>query len=177
MARGHTTFSSYMPAGFHDQPLPLGKYYPTNYEQRNDNLKSQRNFVSESVAGYSRNDMHGATYPREIDKRKRLEQYQRDMVAQAAMALHSSRKTDIVLPGKPSLKGLPLADVRLGLASPHNPSAPRLIPLGSPGPVTPMELEAVGGAAGGYLDKGKRAQRFGKENLALPDAGFQPRSL
>lgn len=63
------------------------------------------------------------------DIRKKLQQYQRDMVEQAALA------------GRMTVPGT------------GKPPSPRLAPLGSPGPVTPMELEE----RAGYLIAGARA--------------------
>lgn len=71
------------------------------------------------------------------------------MIAQAAMALGGSAKKPGVLSGM-----LPVKDAWLAGAA-HRPVSPKLHPLGSPGPVTPMELE--GGA--GYLEHGKAQER------------------
>lgn len=79
--------------------------------------------------GHSRN---------ESDAKRRLQQYQRDMIAQATLALNGG-----------NVNAAALSSLRtIGFASMSKPSKPRLAPLGSPGPVTPMELE---GSGEGYL--------------------------
>lgn len=164
----HTPISSYLPSGIHDHPLPVGKYYPSNYEKRGQNLKKQRNFVSETETSYSKPDVHGANYGGGADARQRLQQYQRDMVAQATMALGGSFKGNAR-----NSPGLPIADLRISGASPRKPVSPQLVPMGSPGPVTPMDLES----SSGYMEKGKGASQLSKENLAPPTNEFAPHSL
>ncbi len=163
----HTPVSSYLPSGISDHALPVGKYYPSNYEKRSQNLLGQRTFVSESVTSYTNPDV------RDVDARQRLQQYQRDMVAQAAMALGGSFKGNARAGAPASMAGLPIADLRLTSASPGQPLSPQLVPLGSPGPVTPMELEA----SGGYLEKGKVPSPLCKENVAPTGSEFVPHSL
>lgn len=99
-------------------PLSLGKYHPSHY--KNKSAKTQtKNKPSD-------NDANAKNHARSSsDIRKKLLQYQRDMVEQAAQAGRIS---------------IPTA----------KPTSPRLAPLGSPGPVTPMALEE----AGGYLIAG-----------------------
>ncbi|KAJ3531484.1 hypothetical protein NM208_g8859 [Fusarium decemcellulare] len=91
----------------------------------------------------------------ETEIRRKLQQYQRDMIAQASMAanelLGSSAKPDSKLAGGVSLHSLPLRDSRFLTPGPHKPRSPRLAPLGSPGPVTPMDLESLDG--GDYLSR------------------------
>lgn len=167
--QSHTPVSSYMPSGLHDQPLPVGKYYPSNYERRTS-LQNQRNFVSESVTSYAKADAHGTTYKSSDDARQRLQQYQRDMVAQATMALGGSYKTGMVPGNAAALRHLPVPDGRSGAAStPQRPVSPQLQPLGSPGPVTPMELEAK--------DEYMAGKAIAKENLTPPASEFAPHSL
>lgn len=146
-----TPVASYMPHGDRSSPLPMGKYYPSNYERRKDDKKrnSRRAKTSEpvmsgsirsepqtpnvnqtSTAGHSRN---------ESEAKRRLQQYQRDMIAQATIALNRGNVNEATL-----------GTIRtLGFTNIIKPSKPRLAPLGSPGPVTPMELE---GADHGYLE-------------------------
>lgn len=85
----------------------------------------------------------------EGDAKRKLQQYQRDMIAQATLAarkvLGSGENSTLKLPGFP-VPCLPTG------APATNPISPRLRPLGSPGPVTPMELEATDGS---YIDKGR----------------------
>lgn len=86
----------------------------------------------------------------ENEARRKMLQYQRDMVAQATLALGGSGK------GANFSGGLSIKDLRFNHGTTQKPSAPKLHPLGSPGPVTPMELEAVGG---GFFDKGRGQDR------------------
>ncbi|KAJ2960474.1 hypothetical protein NQ176_g11050 [Zarea fungicola] len=162
----HTPVSSYLPSGFHDQPLPVGKYYPSNYERRTRQMQNQRSYVSESVTSYAKTDAHGSTYKGGDDARQRLQQYQRDMVAQASFALGGSFKPSMMPANAAALRNLAVPDVRLGgPAAPQRPISPQLLPLGSPGPVTPMDLETQDE----YITKGTLA---GKEK-----SQFSPRSL
>ncbi|KAI1433685.1 hypothetical protein GGR50DRAFT_473406 [Xylaria sp. CBS 124048] len=149
-----TPIASYLPLGDHNSHLPVGRYYPTNYESRKDkkggNGKDRRpsasatttatteppmfkstvsdsqmltvNQQSSTIAGHARN---------ESEAKRRLQQYQRDMVAQATLALNRGTVNQTTLNSIRSL----------GLANMAGPSKPRLVPLGSPGPVTPMDLE------------------------------------
>ena len=76
--------------------------------------------------GHSRN---------ESEAKRRLQQYQRDMIAQATLALNGGNVNAA------SMNAISLRN--MGFTSLNTkPSKPRLVPLGSPGPVTPMELES-----------------------------------
>ncbi|KAM3447068.1 hypothetical protein MY3296_009063 [Beauveria thailandica] len=168
----HTPVSSYMPSGMHEHALPVGKYYPSNYERRTRQLQSQRTFVSESLTSYAKTDAQGTTYKGGDDARQRLQQYQRDMVAQASMALGGSSKPSM-LPGNASaLRSMPFGpDARFGRPlTPQRPISPQLQPMGSPGPVTPMDLEAQEE----YITKG---QAVASATLAPPVTDFAPHSL
>ncbi|KAG5979049.1 hypothetical protein E4U55_005627 [Claviceps digitariae] len=175
VTRSSTPVSCYIAPGFHDAPLPLGKYYPTNYEHQH---AQQSNFprstlvspssTSSSVksdhAPHARAESRRSENPH-IDMRRRMQQYQRDMIAQAAMVLDST--TRAASPGV-SLNGLPIKDIWLSGSMSNKPLSPRLHPLGSPGPVTPMELESSGGI---YHDSGTRSPT--KSGLA-PPSGARP---
>ncbi|KAI2634700.1 hypothetical protein GGS26DRAFT_581561 [Hypomontagnella submonticulosa] len=147
----NTPVASYMPTGTQDSPLPMGKYYPSNYVKRKEekrNRQQARPFTSNPTSpigsksetqvpttrdsatmGHSRN---------ESDAKRRLQQYQRDMIAQATLALNGG-----------NVSAATMSSLRtIGFSSMSKPSKPRLAPLGSPGPVTPMELE---GSEDGYL--------------------------
>ncbi len=95
---------------------PLGKYHPSNWKNKT--------VIPDTLLP--------ANQPQNIrqtsDIKKKLQQYQRVMVEQAAAAAHMS------IPG-------------------GKPISPRLLPLLSPGPVTPMELEE----RDGYLIAGARS--------------------
>lgn len=160
------TVSSYIPAGFHDQPLPLGKYYPSNYENSSEALRSRGDSYSSDKAPFTRADSQASSYvPSRSDSKKRLQQYQRDMITQASMALNSYKSTS------PAMQSIP--DICFGGSSPHKPMSPRLDPLGSPGPVTPMELETTTN----YLDKSKAPLPFAKSSLNPSNVSVSPRSL
>jgi hypothetical protein len=152
--------ASYYPAGFHDSPLPMGKYYPSNYEQRNKSRQNSQASMPQPTWSVQTPDS-GASQPMtpssppkrvsEAERRRKMLQYQRDMIAQATMALGSQGR------GSPHpgfmLKGMPMKDLRFATSGAHKPHSPKLAPLGSPGPVTPMDLEAGGHSS--YLDKGR----------------------
>lgn len=156
----HTPVSSYMPSGVHDNiALPMGKYYPTNYENRKASNSSQHRRPSaradaaavahsEPQLTYRREENHRRTGS---DAKRLVEQYQRDMVAQASMALFSNASglsPSTRIPDNTALKNIQLGATMLKT---HKPMSPRLVPLGSPGPVTPMELDGNGD---GYLSRG-----------------------
>ncbi|KAK4248693.1 hypothetical protein C7999DRAFT_40088 [Corynascus novoguineensis] len=155
-----TPISSYLPSGHHDDVvLPMGKYYPSNWERRHGKTpqKSRPPVTSQPAAPAVRSEPQVPKFQQGdqahqhrpgSDVKRRLQQYQRDMVAQAAMAanalLASSGSAGSI--GAPSLSGLPLPVPRGQLAATflktHKPLSPRLQPVGSPGPVTPMSLES-----------------------------------
>lgn len=166
----NTPVASYIPSGAHDTSLPMGKYYPSNYEQRHASPVSQTpNMMpppptSGNLSSPVKSDSQlqtsvrlGESIPR-TDAKQRLQQYQRDMIAQARLAanqvLGDVPQGMATLPtATVSLNGVPLQSLQqFGMTSIHKPTSPRLLPLGSPGPVTPMDLE---GGEGGYLDHGR----------------------
>lgn len=169
MSGSHTPVSSYLPNGAHDAAaLPLGKYYPSNYEKRStgssqNSLKPGRAVItsaakSEPMVPKYRHETsaHSRT---NSEVKRRLLQYQRDMVAQATIAasalLASNRQSGGPTPASTLPGGVTLpSNVKLGktMIKTHKPVSPRLEPLGSPGPVTPMSLEAAGD---GYLMLGR----------------------
>ncbi|KAI8627049.1 hypothetical protein F5Y19DRAFT_477939 [Xylariaceae sp. FL1651] len=147
----NTPVASYMPLGAQDSPLPMGKYYPSNYEKRKDEKRKGKihrpatanSTILSSTKSESQvptiNQNSAANHSRnESEAKRRLQQYQRDMIAQATLALHGGNVNQATLS---SLRSL-------GFSNMAKPSKPRLAPLGSPGPVTPMELE---GSDDGYL--------------------------
>ncbi|KAK4039581.1 hypothetical protein C8A01DRAFT_46990 [Parachaetomium inaequale] len=162
-----TPISSYMPSGHHDDVvLPMGKYYPSNWEKRHGKTPQQQTqppatTITQPAAAISATKsepqvpkLHQGDHPSApnrpgSDIKRRLQQYQRDMVAQAAMAANallaasssgggsakSSAPAPSLLPNKGQLAATFLRT--------HKPLSPRLQPVGSPGgPVTPMSLEA-----------------------------------
>ncbi|EAA36288.2 hypothetical protein NCU01893 [Neurospora crassa OR74A] len=159
----HTPVSSYMPSGVHDNiALPMGKYYPTNYENRMASNSNQykRPSARADAAGVAHSEPQ-LKYRREnsrlrtgSDAKRLVEQYQRDMVAQASMALFSNASS--MSPSTRISDNAALKNIQLGatMLKTHKPLSPRLVPLGSPGPVTPMELDGNGD---GYLSRGRAA--------------------
>ena len=160
--------TAYNPSAYQDSTLPLGKYYPSNYENRkrqkyrpqtsdatSTSIKSDPQIptvaaaaarpVAQMTSGHSRN---------ESEAKRRLAQYQRDMIAQAAMAIGGSSTVNRA--AVPSLGNLGFTHMS------NKPDKPRLQPLGSPGPVTPMELEG----ADGYLGARGSAEDAQREEIA-----------
>jgi hypothetical protein len=98
------------------------------------------------------------------------------MVAQATMAA-----TEVLGTSKDSSTGsvalaqrnAALHELRLNAPAPHRPLSPRLLPLGSPGPVTPMELEA---AASSYLDKAIVSGSPRVDGLSASSTAYTPRT-
>ncbi|EEY15820.1 conserved hypothetical protein [Verticillium alfalfae VaMs.102] len=184
--RSNLPVASYLPSGVRDTTLPMGKYYPSNYEMRNHPPHPTTSMEPTpvqprpvGVAGLSssvKSESQVPTLPNEnfqtsrqdSDVRRKLAQYQRDMIAQARLAatelLGSSAKTTTTpqpttATATVMLNGFPLAGIRHFAASGGGkPLSPRLLPLGSPGPVTPMDLE---GGELGSVDRGCGSSTFG----------------
>ncbi|KAJ2994392.1 hypothetical protein NUW58_g1572 [Xylaria curta] len=147
----NTPVASYMPLGDRSNPLPMGKYYPSNYERRKDEKKGKKHRPKTSDPTTSSSTNSTLQVPassqtsstghsrHESEAKRRLQQYQRDMMAQAAIALNRGTTNEAALDSIRSY----------GFSSMMKPSKPRLVPLGSPGPVTPMQLE---GSDVGYLE-------------------------
>lgn len=111
----------------------LPRFHPANYE-----------LSSSGVGPAHRLSRPGTARPhlRQVsDAQKKLQQYQRDVVASATRA----------------------ASLALSPKTPVNPAPARLIPLGSPGPVTPLALESGGdyllagslGSPDAQIDRGR----------------------
>ncbi|KAH6953967.1 hypothetical protein BKA56DRAFT_625397 [Ilyonectria sp. MPI-CAGE-AT-0026] len=136
---------------------------PSNYEQQNSSQKTLQQPWSGSL---SSNTTRGSQMslrttdqsPLEIPEsevRHRLQQYKRDIIFQASKAAsdltRGSAISDKKLGDGMSLSGIPIPDIRFAAPALHKPSSPRLLPVDSPGPVTPMDLECISG--GGSLDR------------------------
>ncbi|KAF3352824.1 hypothetical protein VdG1_08645 [Verticillium dahliae VDG1] len=184
--RSNLPVASYLPSGVRDTTLPMGKYYPSNYEKRNHPPHPTTSMeptpvqprpvgvagLSSSVKSESQvptvSNENFQTSRQDSDVRRKLAQYQRDMIAQARLAateiLGSSAKTTTApqpttATATVMLNGFPLAGMRHFAASGGGkPLSPRLLPLGSPGPVTPMDLE---GGELGSVDRGCGSSTFG----------------
>lgn len=181
MSGSHTPVSSYIPNGVHDTAaLPLGKYYPSNYERRSNNSSQQRLHPQSrgSLSSTMKSDTQVPKYRYEpshsrtqSEVKRRLLQYQRDMVAQATVAASALLANNQASPGSsqsvtPTLGGIQLpGNLQIGetLIKTHKPRSPRLAPERSPGPVTPMSLG--GGAGDSYLTLGR--------SITGPDAEHQ----
>ncbi|CAM1501576.1 Fc.00g035600.m01.CDS01 [Cosmosporella sp. VM-42] len=185
MAHSHTPVASYIPAGFHENPLPMGKYYPSNYEQRNSSQTTLRPSVSGSLSATVKSDSQvplRTSDPRtqsataESEVRRRLQQYKRDMMTQASMAaseIMSSSATSNSSGDSNSLNRMVIPEMRFTAPGSRKPRRPELLPLGSPGPVTPMELDSDSG--GDYLARGREDERPAA-GLMPPPVGLIPRT-
>ncbi|KAF4774422.1 hypothetical protein HER10_EVM0012836 [Colletotrichum scovillei] len=164
----NTPVTSYIPSGVHDTSLPMGKYYPSNYERNSSQDGRIGPSGPPSRVSSTRSEGHIPTREafrsssrQDSEVRRKLQQYQRDMIAQARLAasevLGSSpgQVTAAVPSSTITLNGVPLTSLHhIGSTGVHKPISPRLLPLGSPGPVTPMDLEGGLGQSG-YLDRGR----------------------
>ncbi|KAG6076656.1 hypothetical protein E4U16_002654 [Claviceps sp. LM84 group G4] len=179
VAHSSTPVLTYIAPGFHDAPLPLGKYYPTNYAQQHPHQDASPHATpvaqsvlcsvkSDSAMPQGRSEFHRSE-SFQMDMRRRMLQYQRDMIAQASMVLDATTRT--ASPGV-SLNGLPIKDIWLSGTLSNKPLSPRLHPLGSPGPVTPMELDSNGCS---YVETGTIPLPVSLGGLA-PSGGARPNS-
>lgn len=165
--RADTPVASYSPSGYHDWRIPMGKYYPSNWEKRKEQkrLKAQRATPpgTKSEPQVPQYKGAGLSHQRSESEAKRmLQQYQRDMVAQDSMATRellgevAKQKASNVAGGaSSSVQAIAFSTAFMQLGGViRKPLSPKLKPLGSPGPVTPMTLEGDADADGGYLTKG-----------------------
>jgi hypothetical protein len=123
----------------------LGKYHPSNF--KNKSAIPTCPPVTKLENTKSSTTAQPGHSRQSSDIKRKLQQYQKDMFEQAASA------------GKLSVKH-------------PEPQPPRLAPLGSPGPVTPWELEEEGG---GYLVagfKGMKPAANVKSPLVSPGLGL-----
>jgi hypothetical protein len=106
--------------------MPLGKYHPSNYKNKDKDKLPALSTASSPTTGQQRQHSQLRNFPSDV--RKKLKQYRRDIVEQAAIA----------------------GGVATG---PPKPPSPQLRPLRSPGigPMTPMDLEYGATAGGAYL--------------------------
>lgn len=130
--------------------MPMGKYHPSNFKSASSSSMTTPTTTAPTSmpAPFPSNNL---TIPKSIGKRnasgrpgherknsdvkRKIQQYQRDMIVQAQLA-------------GASVSGVMKAVVK-------NPVSPKLLPLGSPGPITPFELEE----SAGYLVAGSRGSR------------------
>lgn len=181
-SRGHTPVTSYVPSGLHETPLPVGKYYPSNYEQRQKQSHHSSSSSTRRPSAVGPSSVKSDTVVPQINRadprgrpdseaKMRLLQYQRDMITQAQLA--KQRLEDggsSISPGGAGHHGVKLPKT----GSPRGPISPRLQPLGSPGPVTPLALEG----ADGYLSARSRVSpRDRPRPVPSPDAGRESHAV
>jgi hypothetical protein len=155
-SRGHTPVTSYVPSGFHDINMPVGKYYPSNYEQRQRQGHHSSRSSTRPSSGVGPSSVKSDTVVPQVNRtdsrgrpdseaKMRLLQYQRDMITQAQLAKQRLESgCSSASPGAAGHHGARLPKT----GSPRGPISPRLQPLGSPGPVTPLLLEGDGYISG-----------------------------
>lgn len=133
------------------EPLvkPMGKYHPANYQTPTDTevslptsaprlLPPTNLSMPTSNKRSNRNRTDHGHERKSSDVKRKLQQYQRDMIAQARSAASQS-----------------IASAMNGVKK--EPDSPRLQPAGSPGPITPFELEDIDNE--GYIAAGNRARQ------------------
>ncbi|KAH7390091.1 hypothetical protein BKA64DRAFT_112774 [Cadophora sp. MPI-SDFR-AT-0126] len=143
--------------------IPMGKYHPSNYKSPASTEVSTptsdprtplppTNLSIPTTSNKRASKERPGHERKSSDIKRKLQQYQREMIAQARAA----------------------APMKQGGIS-KEPNSPRLQPMGSPGPITPFELEE----ADGYMVAGSSAVR--KENerqlemtLNKPYTGAKP---
>lgn len=112
--------------------IPRGKYHPSNYKitppATVENIRPPPSLKIPSISSPKAQKTHHSHQA--PDFKRKLQQYQRSMAQQARAASNA-----------------PMAP-----PSSIKPLSPRLLPLGSPGPITPLELEE----SAGYLMAGAR---------------------
>ncbi len=143
--------------------IPMGKYHPSNYKSPASTavttptsaprppLPPTNLSIPPKTSKRSSKERPGHER-KSSDVKRKLQQYQRDMIAQARDAAST---------------------MRAGRAS-KEPISPKLQPLGSPGPITPFDLEE----ADGYIVEGSAAVRKETERqlqmmLSKPYTGGQ----
>jgi hypothetical protein len=141
-ARTVPKIEAYNPTGLPGSSAALGKYYPTNYEAQepsDSTIQSPRRASSLSVQ------------LSEADQARQLLQYRRDMVTQTLQKVNEvpRRKLECTASADaeaPELDEGTRKTIALGfaLARRYKPVSPKIAPLLSPGPVTPMALDEAG---------------------------------
>lgn len=164
--------------------MPVGKYYPSNYEHRQKQTHNSSRSSARPSSAVGPSSVKSDTVVPQINRtdprgrpdeaKTRLLQYQRDMITQAQLA--KQRLEDggsSTYPAAAGLHGAPLQrHQKTGI--PRGPISPRLQPLGSPGPVTPLALEG----ADGYLSARSRASpRDRPRPVPSPDAGRESHAV
>jgi hypothetical protein len=126
--------------------IPAGKYYPSNYKSPETTRVSTpssaaavplppTNLTIPSTTSQKTKRQKSGHERDSSDVKRKLQQYQRDMIAQARLATSHAGGQG---------QGLHIQMPK--------PVSPKLLPAGSPGPITPFELEE----SGGYLTAGSK---------------------
>ncbi|KAH8907606.1 hypothetical protein BR93DRAFT_557562 [Coniochaeta sp. PMI_546] len=132
----------YNPTGIAESGASLGKYYPTNYEAPDASDTALQHPGPASDLSFTLS---------KTDQARQLRQYQRDMISQTLQkarealgrTMHSTASTraaEAVL-DEGSRKSVASG---FALLRRYKPLSPRITPLLSPGPVTPMALDKDG---------------------------------
>lgn len=130
---------SYNPTGIPGSAALLGKYYPTNYQ-------------APDVAGSNAQIPTSASGPSlvlpQTEQARQLQQYKRDMMTQTVQKASEflRRRMQHTATSKAALDDGTQKSLASGFAllRRYKPSSPRITPLLSPGPVTPMALDEHG---------------------------------
>jgi hypothetical protein len=135
--RGRTApiVDAYNPTGIPGSAASLGKYYPTNYNKSSDSAGSVRSPGPASEVTFSLST---------TDQEHQLRQYKLDIISQTTQIARETLGQNIA-----SMKAVEtILDERtrksVALLGRYKPSSPRITPLLSPGPVTPMALDTNG---------------------------------
>ncbi|OIW30675.1 hypothetical protein CONLIGDRAFT_287779 [Coniochaeta ligniaria NRRL 30616] len=141
-ARTAPIVEAYNPTGIPGSAASLGKYYPTNYEASD---------AADSAARLPRPASELSFSLSRKDQAHRLRQYQRDMISQTlqkarealgrTMQSTTSTKVAETVLDEDSRKSVASG---FALLRRYKPLSPRITPLLSPGPVTPMALDGDG---------------------------------
>ncbi|KAH8590704.1 hypothetical protein B0O99DRAFT_691262 [Bisporella sp. PMI_857] len=158
--------------------MPMGKYHPSNYKLSSPSLSPPVAFNSQTsgianmpaASGNLRlptgRDMKrnkrdqsstGGHERQPSDVKRKLQQYQRDMIAQARLTQTQGA-------------GSAMSSSHCGTNTEGTPFNPKLQPLGSPGPITPFELEEEQDGylvAGGTRDGGSSGGILGDERRRM----------
>lgn len=144
-ARTAPVVDAYNPTGIPGSAASLGKYYPSNY--------SGPTYTPDSSSSALQQHLGPASALSKTEQARRLRQYQRDMISQTLQNAREALSRTMQGGGTTSIKAAETAldeGARRSVASGfallrrYKPLSPRITPLLSPGPVTPMALDGEG---------------------------------
>lgn len=142
-ARTAPVVDAYNPTGIPGSAASLGKYYPSNYSAPD---------TPDSSSALQQH-LGPASALSKTEQARRLRQYQRDMISQTLQNAREALGRTMQGVGTTSIKAAETAldeGARRSVASGfallrrYKPLSPRITPLLSPGPVTPMALDGEG---------------------------------